>query len=93
MKHICHWDGCEKECPSAMWGCKLHWFTLPKFLRDEVWRTYRPGQEIDKCPSDEYVLVARLVQLWIAEYKKGNKMDEKTFCGTFMESLRAGARP
>ena len=35
--------------------CKRHWFMLPKALRDEIWRTYRPGQEIDKNPSAEYM--------------------------------------
>ena len=27
---------------------------VPKYLRDQVWATYRPGQEVDKRPSDEY---------------------------------------
>lgn len=93
MKHICHWDGCNKECPPAMWGCKDHWFTLPKFLRDQVWRAYRPGQEIDKNPSAKYLAVTWAVGLWIREFKLGNKMDEKTFCGPFMENVRAQSRP
>ena len=45
---------------------------LPKWLRDEVWRTYRPGQEITKDPSREYVEVIMQVQEWIAEYQKTN---------------------
>lgn len=89
MKHTCHWDGCNKECPPAMWGCKTHWFTLPKFLRDAIWDSYRPGQEITKTPSDKYLVVAWMVQQWIKEFKAGNKMDEKTFCGPYMEKLRA----
>lgn len=89
MKHTCHWDGCEKECPPAMWGCKAHWFALPKFLRDGIWASYRPGQEIRKDPSKKYLVVAWMVQQWIGEFKKGRKLDEKEFCGPFMESLRA----
>lgn len=89
MRHICHWDGCEKECPPAMWGCKVHWFTLPKFLRDHVWAAYRPGQEIIKDPSDKYLVVAWMVQLWIGEFKQGRKLSEKEFCGPFLESVRA----
>ena len=90
MKHTCQWDGCDKQCPPAMWGCKQHWFTLPKFLRDQIWKAYRPGQEIDKRPSDVYLVVAKLVQLWITEYKKGNKMNEQTFCGPFMVTYSKG---
>jgi hypothetical protein len=49
-----------------MWGCKPHWFKLPKVLRDAIWAAYRPGQEIDKKPSDRYIATAALVQNWIA---------------------------
>lgn len=65
--HECHWPGCTKQVPPAMWGCKEHWFKLPAALRARVWRAYRPGQEISKTPSREYVAVARDVQEWIAD--------------------------
>lgn len=68
--HTCHWPGCEREVPPAMWGCRQHWFTLPKALRDRVWRAYRPGQEIDKRPSETYLQVAEDVQAWIAEWNR-----------------------
>lgn len=64
--HHCHWPGCERKVPPAMWGCRQHWFRLPAELRAKVWRTFRPGQEISKTPSREYVAVAREVQVWIA---------------------------
>jgi hypothetical protein len=63
--HECHWPGCNKQVPPAMWGCKKHWFLLPRDLRNKVWHTYRPGQEITLTPSKEYVAVAREVQDWI----------------------------
>lgn len=63
--HTCHWPGCEKQCPPAMWGCKPHWFKLPKHLRDHIWGAYEIGQEIWGTPSDEYLAVAREVQDWI----------------------------
>lgn len=50
-----------------MWGCKTHWFTLPKRLRDRIWATYRSGQEIDKRPSETYLDAAKAVQEWIRE--------------------------
>lgn len=63
--HHCHWPGCEKKVPPAMWGCYRHWMKLPKWLRDKVWAVYRPGQEVDKDPSPEYLAVANEVQAWI----------------------------
>lgn len=67
-RHVCHWPGCGKEVPPAMWGCKGHWFALPKHLRDRIWATYRRGQEITKTPSPEYLEAALEIQAWIAEY-------------------------
>lgn len=64
--HDCHWPGCGRQVPPAMWGCKVHWFKLPKALRDRVWATYRPGQERDLHPSADYLTVAREVQAWIS---------------------------
>jgi hypothetical protein len=68
--HHCHWPGCDKQCPPAMWGCKAHWFALPKYLRDAIWRTYEPGQEVTMTPSAAYLDVADAVQKWIAEHSK-----------------------
>lgn len=64
--HTCHWSGCQRQVPPAMWGCKEHWFKLPKPLRDAIWNEYRPGQEKDGTPSARYVATAMLVQEWIA---------------------------
>ena len=66
MAHKCHWPGCPVEVPPDLWGCKPHWFRLPKRLRDRIWVTYRRGQEITKTPNAEYIAVAREVQDWIA---------------------------
>ena len=65
MRHTCHWSGCDKSVPPAMWGCRDHWFALPGFLRDAVWKYYRPGQEITKTPSSAYLAIAELVRMWI----------------------------
>jgi hypothetical protein len=50
-----------------MWGCKAHWFKLPVSLRNKVWASYLPGQELTKDPSAEYLDVAHEVQAWIWE--------------------------
>lgn len=64
--HTCHWAGCEKQVPPAMWGCNTHWYKLPMQLRRDIWATYRPGQEVTMAPSAAYVDVAKKVQSWIA---------------------------
>ena len=40
---------------------------VPKQLREAVWSEYRPGQEIDKRPSAEYMAVQRAAVLAVAE--------------------------
>lgn len=66
-RHECHWPGCDKQVPPAMWGCKPHWFRLPLHLRNKIWVTYEPGQEVNLTPSAAYLAVAREVQDWIKE--------------------------
>jgi hypothetical protein len=63
--HTCHWPNCGKAVPPAMWGCKAHWIKLPKALRDRIWATYRPGQEVTKTPSAAYLDAVKAVQTWI----------------------------
>lgn len=65
--HHCHWPGCPKSVPPAMWGCYKHWMKLPKRLRDAIWETYEPGQEQTKEVSSDYLTVADEVQKWIAQ--------------------------
>lgn len=64
-QHACHWPGCTKQVPPALWGCPPHWYALPRSLRDRIWRTYMPGQETSGSPTREYVEAARAVQDWI----------------------------
>lgn len=72
-RHTCHWPGCDKAVPPAMWGCSAHWFSIPKRLRDDIWRTYRRGQEITKTPSEEYIAAAWEVQRWIEAYQASQR--------------------
>ena len=66
--HHCHWPGCTRQVPPAMWGCSGHWYKLPQNLRAAIWRTFEPGQEVDLSPSNEYLEVADKVQAWIKAY-------------------------
>lgn len=59
MSHTCHAPNCPVEVPPKMFMCKPHWMALRPSLRDAIWKTYRPGQEITKDPSPEYLTAAR----------------------------------
>jgi len=65
--HTCHWPGCNKQVPPALWGCKEHWFALPQRLRIKVWAAYRIGQEVKMNPSVHYIAVIKEVEQWIEE--------------------------
>jgi hypothetical protein len=43
---------------------------LPRRLRNWIWRTYLPGQEITLDPSPEYLEAADAVQEWIAAHHR-----------------------
>ena len=70
-RHGCHWPGCRQQVPPAMWGCRTHWFLIPKPLRDAIWRTYRPGQEEGGGVSTDYFEAAAAVQDWIRREGEG----------------------
>jgi hypothetical protein len=38
--------------------CGRHWRMVPKLVQDLVWHHYRPGQEIDKAPTVDYIATA-----------------------------------
>lgn len=71
-EHDCHWPGCGKQVPPAMWGCLKHWKMLPRVLQLKIWAAYKPGQEETLDVSEKYVKVAREVQEWIANREKGS---------------------
>jgi len=58
-EHFCHAKACEVVIPPKMLMCKRHWFMVPADLRKAVWREYRPGQEVGKEPTAEYLGAAR----------------------------------
>lgn len=66
--HACHWPGCTKQVPPAMWGCLPHWKRIPRYLQNKIWQAYRPGQEKDMRPSQSYLDAADEVQRWIKQH-------------------------
>lgn len=72
--HTCHWPSCGREVPPKLWGCRAHWYLLPKWIRNEIWKAYIPGQEERKDPSSEYVKIARIAHDWVLEYETKQRM-------------------
>lgn len=59
MPHFCHAKRCTVEVPPRLLMCLKHWRMVPRDIQRLVWRHYRPGQEIDKRPTREYLDVMR----------------------------------
>jgi hypothetical protein len=45
--HTCHWPGCPKQVPSALWGCRAHWLTLPNEIRAQATNSFQSELAID----------------------------------------------
>lgn len=56
--HLCHAEACEAPVPPRLFMCRRHWYSVPKVMRDAIWASYTPGQEINKNPSREYLEAA-----------------------------------
>jgi hypothetical protein len=69
MKHRCPWPECTAQVPAHLWGCKQHWFQLPKGIRDRIYAAYKPGQSIATA-SDEYRAALDGADRWIASYQR-----------------------
>lgn len=87
MSHHCHATDCPREVPPEMFMCRSHWFSLPKRMRDAIWRTYRPGQCDDWNISREYSEAAKAAVRFIAA-KEGREPDVSVY-----EMLEPKERP
>ena len=58
MSHQCHAVGCREEIPPRLHMCAKHWRIVPRAVQQLLWTHYRPGQEVDKQPSVEYIATA-----------------------------------
>jgi hypothetical protein len=92
-EHRCHWPGCERQVPPAVWGCKPHWFALPKHLRDLIWKTYEPGQEVDLSPSAAYLDAADKVQEWIRSQRSTPAAAPAPTASSVLDALGPIPRP
>jgi len=58
-RHLCHARQCQTAVPPKRLMCLKHWRMVPRALQRRVWALYRPGQEITKTPTPEYLEAAR----------------------------------
>jgi hypothetical protein len=56
-KHLCHAEGCPVEVAPKMLMCFKHWKMVRPAIQAKIWKEYRPGQEIDKRPTAQYLEV------------------------------------
>jgi hypothetical protein len=73
--------------------CLHHWRKVPKNLQTLVWRYYRPGQEIDKRPSLEYLAVQRIAVAWVASDEGYEQEAIKAFGEAYEYALKSSSRP
>lgn len=78
--HTCHATGCQQRVPPEMFLCRRHWFSLPKRLRDAIWRTYRVGQCDDWNISAAYADAASEAVRFIAA-REGKEPDTRVYDG------------
>ena len=65
----CPWPGCGKNIPQSIWGCKRHWFMLPKDIRDWVLSTYEKGINMHLTPTRAYLDATKAAQDWIVDHQ------------------------
>lgn len=84
MQHYCHVKGCQKQVAPKFLMCAPHWRLVPQALKRDVWRLYRPGQEVTKDPTREYLEAAeaacKYVENLFRKHKQAAPMGS-TFAG------------
>lgn len=66
MSHHCHAIGCAKNVPPKLLMCLWHWRMVEPQLQRLVWRTYVPGQEVRKDPTELYLVVQAAAVAYVA---------------------------
>ena len=55
-KAECVADDCKIRIPRRLLMCPKHWRKVPRPIQQRIYMFYRPGQEIDKNYSDDYII-------------------------------------
>lgn len=64
--HRCPWPGCAVVVAADLWGCKAHWYEIPRALRQKLWAAYQSGQGVATA-SDDYRAASAAIDAWIAK--------------------------
>lgn len=59
--------------PPKLLFCLKHWRMTPKKIQLLIWRHYRPGQEIDKRPTREYLEVQQMAVRAVEEAENSQR--------------------
>jgi len=72
--------------------CFKHWRMVPPEIQRLIWKHYRPGQEVDKRPSDVYLIVARRAVQAVAEEERQRRIlyDSRQFALDFNDAIKNG---
>jgi hypothetical protein len=62
MPHLCPAPGCGEIVPRTMLACRKHWFSLPKAMRNDIWRAWRR----DPYGDEHQALIAEAIE-WLEE--------------------------
>jgi hypothetical protein len=54
--------------PLSLWGCREHWYVLPRELRVNIVLTYARGIDDDTHPTPNYIEACRQAREWIAQH-------------------------
>lgn len=73
QEHHCHAIGCDAVVPPVMHMCLRHWKMVPQPVQKLIWHHYKPGQEITKTPSVDYLCVA-FVSISCVALKEGKNL-------------------
>ncbi len=72
IAHRCPWPGCTVKVAPDLWGCKSHWFQIPRDKRIRLWKAYRAGQTMQTA-SAEYVEAAQDIHRWMLLQVSGER--------------------
>jgi len=71
-RHLCHAAGCTTGVPPKLFMCARHWRMVPKPMQRAIWREYRPGQEVEKNPSEAYLAAVLAARRVVARVERGS---------------------
>lgn len=92
MQHLCHAIGCSNRVPPKFLMCGPHWFMVPIMIRRDVWRWYKPGQEDNLNPRQEWIDAAKKAINHVAQLEGKQPLPEDVVLIKTVEDAIAKAK-